>query len=184
MTKFQDVTAVILGQDPYPNNKACGLAFSCAIGSAKSVKRIIENRNIRIPKKGTSVDLSPWAWREGILLLNTKLTFCKKDDDGNNQHADIGWDKITDEISRQVCKCDKPVVFLLWGGEARKKISIIQEEINKKHIQQDKAKIILSAYPAWDGKLSTMPLFMTTDSFNDTNSFYGCTICIRIDWSI
>jgi len=134
---FGDVKAVILGQDPYPDaEKAHGLAFDTADGSVSASLRnvfyeIEREKNPDTEQKGFKTertgDLSGWT-RQGVLLLNTILTFKKKSGTtGVNAHAGIGWEKFTDAIISALDGREHPPVFLLWGKPAEKKTSLLKK---------------------------------------------------------
>ena len=130
LTPFNEVKVVILGQDPYHGqNQANGLCFSVSEGidhppSLKNIFKEIENDlEIPYPKMG---NLENWA-KQGVLLLNTTLTVRESDP---NSHSEIGWQIFTDEIINQLSNQKKDLIFLLWGGFAKKKIKLINE---KKH---------------------------------------------------
>jgi uracil-DNA glycosylase len=120
-TPFEQVKVVIIGQDPYHgNNQAHGLSFSVRDGiehppSLKNIfKEIEQDLNIKYPKSG---DLTPWA-KQGVLLLNASLTVRKAE---ANSHQNIGWQKFTDHVIELLSEKRENIVFLLWGGFAKKK---------------------------------------------------------------
>ena len=125
LTAPQDVRVVILGQDPYHGEgQAQGLAFSVADGhklppSLRNMLKEVE-ADTGAPSQCRG-DLSAWA-RQGVLLLNTSLTV----EDGQPQsHAGRGWEALTDALLAHVAAQPRPVVFLLWGGSAQKKRSLL-----------------------------------------------------------
>ncbi len=124
-TPYSSVKALILGQDPYHDNgQAHGLAFSVCEGitpppSLRNIyKELRDDLGHPIPDNGY---LMPWA-RQGVLLLNAVLTVQAHKP---NSHKNRGWEKFTDEIIRQVSAKQERVVFVLWGGYARKKRALI-----------------------------------------------------------
>ena len=132
LTPLSSIKVVILGQDPYHGpNQAHGLCFSVQkpvppppslINIYKELKTDIPG--FTIPKNG---DLQGWA-REGVLLLNATLTVRKGE---ANSHAKCGWMIFTDAIIAHLNRsCDK-LVFMLWGGFAQKKGSMIN---SRKHL--------------------------------------------------
>ena len=138
-TNYEDVKVVILGQDPYHGeNEAEGLSFSVKVGIQKPPSLInifSELKNdlgIDPPNHGSLVS---WA-KEGVLLLNSTLTVVK---DSPKSHSNKGWEIFTDEVIKLINKKDTPVVFILWGSDARSKKKLIT---NKKHL------IIESAHPS------------------------------------
>lgn len=118
---FDDVKVVIIGQDPYHGNgQANGLCFSVNDGvpfppSLINIFKEIElDVNIPFPKSG---NLERWA-KQGILLLNATLTV-RESEAGSHQNR--GWESFTDAIIQKISDEKENVVFLLWGGFAKKK---------------------------------------------------------------
>ena len=119
LTDYDDVKVVILGQDPYHGvGEANGLAFSVNNGVSlpPSLKNIfIELHNdlgCYIPNNG---NLTKWA-RQGVLMLNSVLTVRANQP---NSHKGKGWEQVTTAIINELNKREKPVVFLLWGANAK-----------------------------------------------------------------
>lgn len=130
-TPYEDVNVLLLGQDPYHGaNQANGLSFSVNKGVPlpPSLKNIfIELQNdvgFDIPNHGS---LESWA-KQGVLLLNAVLTVRQA---SPNSHKGKGWETFTDAIIRKVNEKETPVVFLLWGQYAQKKISLIDTTRHK-----------------------------------------------------
>ena len=120
-TAYKDVKVVIIGQDPYHQpNQAHGMAFSVKDGvplppSLKNIyKEISDDLGVQMSNSGY---LMPWA-KQGVLLLNTILTVREGQP---MSHANKGWENFTDEVLRKLNERKDPVIFLLWGGPARKK---------------------------------------------------------------
>ena len=158
-TPYENVKVVILGQDPYHGeNEAEGLSFSVKIGIAKPpsliniFSELESDLNIKPPNHGSLVS---WA-EQGVLLLNSSLTVVK---DNPKSHSNKGWEIFTDEVIKIINKKDTPVVFILWGSDARSKKSLIT---NKKHL------IIESAHPS---PLSAYRGFFGSKPFSKTNEF-------------
>ena len=119
------VRAVILGQDPYHGpGQAHGLCFSVQPGvqpppSLQNIfKELQSDLGIVPPKDGT---LTKWAER-GVLMLNTTLTVRRGQ---ANSHKNLGWTTFTDHIIEKLNEHEQPIVFLLWGGNARSKKKLI-----------------------------------------------------------
>lgn len=119
LTPPDAVRAVIIGQDPYHGpGQAHGLAFSVPAGqppppSLRNIFReLADDTGQAFPLAG---DLSPWA-RQGVLLLNRILTVRAH---APLSHRGMGWEDLTDAVIRQIVSRDRPVVFMLWGNEAR-----------------------------------------------------------------
>jgi len=125
LTSYKDCKVFLLGQDPYHGpNQAHGLAFSVNLGtksppSLVNIYQEIKNEyGYPIPNNGYLV---PWT-KQGVLLLNTALTVRKSQP---NSHSNIGWEIFTDNIIKKLNEREDPVIFLLWGANARKKIEFI-----------------------------------------------------------
>ncbi|MDR1835420.1 MAG: uracil-DNA glycosylase [Fusobacteriaceae bacterium] len=126
-TSRRDCKVLLLGQDPYHGpNQAHGLAFSVNAGVRippsllNMYKELQTEYGYKIPNNGC---LIPWS-RQGVLLLNTSLTVRQGQP---NSHANAGWEIFTDQIIRLLNEKDEPVVFLLWGANARKKRDFIDQ---------------------------------------------------------
>jgi len=117
-TQFHDLRVVILGQDPYHNGIATGLAFATNNGKLSPSLRVIvkelfeSNRMNADPKFDTS--LEHWA-RQGVLLLNTSLTVREKEP---NSHKKL-WEGFTLEVLKRIRSKHKNIVFVGWGKEAK-----------------------------------------------------------------
>ena len=125
LTPYDRVKVFILGQDPYHGNgQAHGLAFSVMPGVTPppSLRNIFKelHDDVGCPKPANG-NLEPWA-RQGVMLLNALLTVRAGDP---NSHRDKGWEKFTDAAIAAVSAKDEPVVFVLWGGPAQKKLGLI-----------------------------------------------------------
>lgn len=124
-TSYKDTKVLILGQDPYHGeNQAHGLAFSVQPDVAippsllNMYKELKSDLDCFIPDNGY---LIPWA-DQGILLLNTALTVRAHE---ANSHKDKGWEIFTDKIIQLLNERKDPVIFVLWGANARKKKAFI-----------------------------------------------------------
>jgi uracil-DNA glycosylase len=120
-TPFNKVKVVIIGQDPYHGmGQANGLCFSVANGVAKppSLANIFKELNAdtktEIPSNG---NLENWA-NYGVLLLNATLTVRAKQ---AGSHQKKGWEQFTDAVITKLSQEREELVFLLWGGYAKKK---------------------------------------------------------------
>lgn len=136
---FEDTKIVILGQDPYHGPKqAHGLCFSVneGIKSPPSLvnifREIKEDLGIEPPKNG---NLHSWA-EQGVLLLNATLTVREG---AAGSHQKKGWEKFTDKVIQKISENKEGVVFLLWGGYAKRKSKLIDSE---KHL------ILTSGHPS------------------------------------
>lgn len=171
-TTYDDVKVVILGQDPYHGeNEAEGLSFSVKIGINKPpslVNIFTELKNdlgCKIPNNGSLVS---WA-DQGVLLLNSTLTVIK---DRPKSHSNKGWEIFTDEIIKLINKKTTPVVFILWGSDARSKKNLITNNIHY---------IIESPHPS---PLSAHRGFFGSRPFSKANNFLIKNGLTPIDWQI
>ena len=122
---FDQVKVVIIGQDPYHGiGQAHGLCFSVNKGiahppSLKNIfKEIQSDLNLSYPENG---NLNSWA-HQGVLLLNATLTV-RAHQAGSHQNK--GWETFTDAVISLISDQTENVVFLLWGGYAKKKGKMI-----------------------------------------------------------
>lgn len=129
-TSYKNTKVLILGQDPYHGeNQAHGFAFSVQKGikTPPSLLNIYKELNSElgcyVPNNGY---LIPWA-NQGVLLLNTVLTVRAHE---ANSHKDKGWEIFTDRVIEILNERKDPVIFVLWGSNARSKKKIIT---NKSH---------------------------------------------------
>ena len=122
---FNEVKVVIMGQDPYHEPKqAMGLSFSVPEGVAipPSLQNIFKEIQADLGKPlPTSGDLTRWA-SQGVLLLNATLTVQAH---VANSHQGLGWSVFTDAAIRALSAHSEHLVFMLWGGYARSKRSLI-----------------------------------------------------------
>ena len=158
LTEFNKIKVVIIGQDPYHGeNEAMGLCFSVRKGITMppSLRNIFKELEDDLGIKRTNTDLTDWA-NQGIFLLNTVLTVEK---DKANSHKDIGWQEFTDFVIKEINDKKDNVIFVLWGGQAQKKKSLIT---NKSHY------IIESAHPS---PLSVYRGFFGSKPFSKINNY-------------
>ena len=118
---FDKVEVVILGQDPYHGpGQANGLCFSVSDGipMPPSLQNIFREIQTDLGKPFPSTgNLERWA-DQGVLLLNAVLTVRQGE---ANSHQGKGWELFTDAVIKKVSEQKKDVVFMLWGGAAKKK---------------------------------------------------------------
>ena len=171
-TPYEKVRVVILGQDPYHGpGQAHGLCFSVQKGIDKPpslqniFKELKDEMDFEIPKDGWLV---PWAER-GVLLLNTVLTVQA----GNaNSHKGKGWEYLTDRIIELLDERDTPMVFMLWGANARAKTALM---FNPSHL------ILEAPHPS---PLSAHSGFFGCGHFKAANKFLASEGLEPIDWSL
>jgi len=145
---YEDVKVVIIGQDPYHEpGQAHGLCFSVQSGTAlpPSLKNIYKELYDDLGVKREDGCLTDWAG-QGVLLLNAVLTVRKGE---AASHAGKGWETFTDDVISILNEREEPVIFLLWGGYARKKKLLITNP--RHHILEAAHPSPLSAYNGWFG---------------------------------
>ncbi len=169
-TAFGDTRVVILGQDPYHGaGQAHGLCFSVKRGvepppSLKNIfKELAGEYGIAPPECG---ELVGWA-KQGVLLLNTTLTVREA---SPQSHKGKGWEILTDKIISLLNEKQAPTVFMLWGGNARAKRSLIT---NKSHL------VLECAHPS---PLSAYNGFFGCGHFIKANQFLSANGQSVIDW--
>jgi uracil-DNA glycosylase len=171
-TPFENVNAVILGQDPYPGEgMAHGLCFSVTRATTKlppSLRNILKELQndvgCPIPRHGC---LESWA-TQGVLLLNTILTLRAGQP---LSHRGRGWEIFTDEVLRVLNARPDPIAFVLWGRPAQSKIALIDAE---------RHTVIQSAHPS---PLSARAFF-GTKPFTKINTALRAAGKPEIDWRL
>ena len=171
-TPYDQVRVFLLGQDPYHDDgQAHGLAFSVRPGVkpppslVNIFKELRDDAGCRVPNNGYLV---PWA-EQGVLLLNAVLTVRAHTP---NSHKNRGWETFTDAVLRAVNAKPDPVVFVLWGGYAQKKLSLID---TARHT------VLQSAHPS---PLSARSGFFGSKPFTAINEALKATGKPEIDWQI
>lgn len=172
LTDYKDVKVVILGQDPYHEpGQAHGLCFSVKKGvqpppSLQNIyKEIHAELGLPIPPHG---ELTEWAKR-GVLLMNTCLTVRRGQ---ANSHKGMGWEIFTDNVIKLLNARPEPIVFLLWGRNARDKAKLITNPV---HL------VLESAHPS---PLSAYNGFFGNGHFQKANAFLRKAYGEEIDWEI
>ena len=170
-TPVDDVKVIILGQDPYHNTgQAMGFSFSVPQGvrippSLRNIyKEMVTDINFTPPEHG---DLTPWA-NQGVLMLNAMLTVEAHD---AGSHRNIGWQTFTDAVLRKLSEEKENLVYMLWGGFAKKKKHLIDGE---KHL------ILEAAHPS--------PLargkYFGSKHFSQANAYLKTNGLGEIDWQL
>lgn len=169
VTPYEKVKVVILGQDPYHNEgQAHGMSFSVKPGveTPPSLVNIFKEIESDVGVKNTSPYLMPWA-EQGVLLLNTVLTVRSG---LANSHKGKGWEQLTDSIIKHLNDRKEPIVFMLWGGNARSKKALIT---NPQHF------VLESVHPS---PLSAYNGFFGCNHFSKCNRFLEMCGQTPIDW--
>ncbi len=171
-TDYDDVKVLIVGQDPYhEKGQAHGLSFSVRAGIPQppSLKNIFKELNMDlgcyIPNNGC---LTKWA-KNGVMLLNTVLTVREGE---ANSHKNKGWEHFTDKVIYCLNAREKPVVFLLWGANAKEKLSIIT---GKQHY------VLSTVHPS---PLSATRGFFGCRHFSKANAILTSFGETPVDWQI
>lgn len=171
-TSYSDVKVVIIGQDPYHGpGQAHGLSFSVKRGiepppSLKNIfKEIRDDLGGEVPSHG---ELVKWA-EQGVLLLNAVLTVRAGE---ANSHKGMGWENFTDRVISLLNERSEPMVFLLWGANARQKKALIT---NPAHA------VFETAHPS---PLSAYNGFFGCKHFSRANEFLEMNGKEAIDWSL
>ncbi len=172
LTPYENVNVLLLGQDPYhDDNQAHGLCFSVRPGIkpppslVNMYKELRSDVDFHIPNNGYLV---PWA-QQGILMLNAVLTVRAHT---ANSHKGHGWEVFTDAIIRRVNAKESPVIFVLWGAYAQKKISLID---TTRHT------IVQSVHPS---PLSARNGFFGSKPFSKINEVLREAGKPEIDWQL
>lgn len=172
LTPFDAVKVLILGQDPYHGeNQAHGLAFSVRPGvqpppSLLNIfKELRDDVGARIPNNGYLV---PWA-EQGVLLLNAVLTV-RAHQPGSHQGK--GWETFTDAVIQALSARSQPLVFVLWGNYAKKKLALIDTQ---------RHPIISGPHPS---PLSANRGFFGSRPFSKINAYLQQLDQPLIDWQI
>ena len=173
LVKFDEIKVVIIGQDPYHNSKqAHGLSFSVEedINIPPSLQNIYKELHndigCYIPNNG---NLTKWA-KQGVLLLNSVLTVEKNKP---NSHKGKGWEKVTTEIINLINKRESPVIFLLWGGNAKSL---------GKNIDTNKHYVLTSVHPS--PMSANQGGWFGNNHFSKTNKILKELGKPEIDWQI
>lgn len=166
-----NIKVVIIGQDPYHQPKmANGMCFSvdndCAIPG--SLRNIFKALKVDLGIENKEGDLTQWAL-QGVFLLNTILTVER----GKPlSHSTWGWETFTDKVITEVNKIKRPIVWMLWGNQAKQKKELIK---NKKHL------VIESSHPSPN---VTNSEFLWHKPFSQANDFLMKNNIQPIDWYI
>lgn len=176
LTPFDEVRVVIVGQDPYHDGSADGLAFSGSRNTKcpKSLANILlevedDCYNGLNLDRASNYDLSGWA-KQGVLLLNTAFTVEKKKPGSHKKY----WQSFTKEVFRLLREEKQGLIYLLWGNHAKDYKQYISEKMNY---------ILEAGHPS---PLNTTTPFRGCKHFSKTNDIItqnnGTESCIN--WGI
>jgi uracil-DNA glycosylase len=172
LTPYEYVRILLLGQDPYHGpGQAHGLCFSVRPGietppSLRNIyKELHDDTGCKAANNGFLV---PWA-EQGVLMLNAVLTVRAHE---ANSHKGSGWETFTDAVIKQVNAKTDPVVFVLWGGYAQKKLPLID---TSRH------SVVQSVHPS---PLSARNGFFGSHPFSQINAALRASGGAEIDWQI
>lgn len=172
MTPYHKVKVLLLGQDPYHGpGQAHGLAFSVQPGTAPPpslvniFKELQTDLGLVPPKTGC---LLPWT-QQGVMLLNTVLTVRGGEP---NSHKNLGWTQFTDQVIAKLNERKDPVIFLLWGANAKMKLPLITANHHY---------VLMSAHPS---PLSANRGFFGCRHFSKVNTLLAQMGKEPIDWSL
>ena len=167
----EDLKVVLLGQDPYHGEgQANGLSFSVRDGIAHPpslvniFREIEEDLKLPYPESG---NLSRWA-EQGVLLLNATLTV-RANTAGSHQGQ--GWETFTDAVIKSISDNCQHIVFLLWGGFAKKKMALIDTQ---KHC------VLSSGHPS--PLSANRGYWFGNKHFSKTNAYLTSVGKQAIDW--
>lgn len=168
---FDETKVVIIGQDPYHGpGQANGLCFSVSDGIAHPpslvniFKEIETDLGVSYPKSG---NLERWA-EQGVLLLNATLTVRAHE---AGSHQNMGWEQFTDAVIRKLSDEKNHLIFLLWGGFAKKKARLIDH---------DKHHILTSGHPS--PLSANRGYWFGNEHFRQTNDILRRTGNYSINW--
>ena len=171
-TSYEDVKVVILGQDPYhEQGQAHGMAFSVMKGVKTPPSLVNIYKELKDDLGIQPVDhgyLGKWA-DQGVLLLNTCLTVREHQ---ANSHKGKGWETFTDRVITLLNQREKPMVFVLWGANAKSKAQLITSE---QHL------ILTGAHPS---PLSAYNGFFGGQYFSKANAFLESNGQQPINWDL
>lgn len=167
------VRVVIVGQDPYPEGSASGLAFGTVPGGDvppslmnifRELARTVDDFDI--PSTGC---LDAWC-REGVLLLNSVFTVLRG---RPGSHGHLGWQTLCDGVIRTLSDRRDGLVFMLWGTDAQRKEHLIDAT---RHL------ILKSAHPSPRAQSSKTP-FLGNGHFASANEYLSRR-GDRVDWTV
>ena len=172
-TRLEDVKVVIIGQDPYYNGTATGMAFSMdrtrrASPSLRTVYREIQRSvsDFVAPSHG---DLTEWT-QQGVLLLNKALTVKPGKPSKGNDHIGA-WGGFLRKVIEDICKYHRGIVFMMWGVPAK----MVEELIGGRALK------LMSGHPSPQNRNND---FYGNDHFKLANEHLIANGRAPIDWQL
>lgn len=168
----KNTKVVIIGQDPYHGKgQAHGIAFSVRESNPKmfppTLKNILRVAEADVNVKCKNGYLGPWLF-QGVLLLNMALTV---EEGKPGSHKDLGWDFLVDTVLNYLSMTSEPIVYMLWGEEAKKKKVLIQDNPHQ--------LILETSHPS---PLSVHKGFAFCKHFSKANEFLKANGKTPINW--
>ena len=163
---------VIVGEAPYENDNADGLAFSVPdrervpLALCNVLNEVLHNLDIAVSHDG---NLARWA-RQGVLLLNSRLTI------GQRPHS-IRWGKFVDHVLEKISEMPNGVVFMLWGDLAHRRGTDID---NNRHL------VLRSSHPSPKSAFTAVGqhcAFVGCGHFRRANEWLACRDIAEVNWS-
>ena len=185
-TSYDGAKVVILGQDPYHEpGQAHGLAFSVMPGvpqppSLVNIFKELQDDLGIVPPPADNGCLIPWA-KSGVLLLNTALTVRAHQ---AGSHRGKGWEQLTDRIIQVLNERKKPLVFILWGANARSKVPLITNAVAPELAAfggSGRHLVITGSHPS---PLSAYKGFFGGRYFSRANEFLAACGENPVDWRL
>jgi uracil-DNA glycosylase len=181
---FLHTKVIILGQDPYHDGSANGLAFGYKAGFRPSTQKSLDMIYLEVERDiydGLNLNhdcsLEHWA-TQGVLLLNTVLTVVKG---APKSHAEIGWERFTKIVLMKLMEDPSPKVFITWGNDAKATLEVVQHVYDKKHFVKHDHLHLHAFHPAYDLRNKQKPFgdivpdyprtFAGNKHFSKTNEF-------------
>ena len=168
---FESTKVVIIGQDPYHGpGQAHGLCFSVRDGVSHPpslvniFKEVASDIGVSYPSSG---DLTRWA-KQGVLLLNATLTVRAHQ---AGSHQGKGWEVFTDAAIRTLAAEREGLIFLLWGGYAKRKQALID---TSRH------NVLTSGHPS--PLSANRGLWFGNQHFSQTNTLLKAQDLSPVNW--
>lgn len=159
---------VILGQDPYINGEADGLAFSSYGKMTPSLEVVFEEINRTFWTRRTQTHLDDWA-SQGVLLLNSVLTTRMGK---SKAHEGWGWENFVTEVLNMVNDLPQSLVYMLWGKDAQSTISYLRHNTRTTEARNGRGtRLVLKAHHPQAQNWNPANKFTGCNHFTDCNVF-------------